>query len=157
MANPQCDKEYTKLSNELINAFCRYRVPGEVMQIVWAVIRQTYGWHKKTDRIALSQFVQLTGMKKPNIVRALSKAITNELIFKTNTGKYGFQKDYDAWKSFGVIKSDNDVIKSDNNCQAQKLSEVIPTKEIKETLQKKEVKDLILQGLDKFKKEYGRA
>jgi phage replication O-like protein O len=35
------------------------------------IIRQTYGWHKGADFIALSQFQGATGLSKPAILRAI--------------------------------------------------------------------------------------
>lgn len=114
MANPQPDK-FLRLSLEVMDAFCRFRIPGEVRQVVDVVIRKTYGWGKKEDWISNSQFVELTGMKKGNVHRSLSKAITNKLVIKSDNA-YRFNKNYEEWLSFErtVIKKATVVIKSDN-------------------------------------------
>jgi len=148
MANPQKENGRTEIANEILEKFCRFRIPGEVMQVVMVIIRKTYGWHKKTDQISYSQFSQMTGLSKSNVARALSKASTHCLIYKDRTGKYGFQKDFDGWIEFGVLKSDLKVIKSDNKPHAQKLSKASTTKEIKETIQKKGFKDLSFINLE---------
>lgn len=155
-ANPQKENGFLSISTELYDAMIKFRIPGECEQVFKAIIRKTYGYHKKEDAIANSQLVELTGLKKGNVSRALSKLITNGLVIKSdNNNKNGhilkINKDYQGWIPF-VIKSDNKkkklsevkpklsevittVIRSDN----KSLSEVRDTKDkiyIKDTLQK---------------------
>lgn len=104
MANPQKENGYTVIANEILNAFRGIRIPGEARQVLDCIIRQTYGYNKKTDTIALSQFVEWTGMKKPEVCRALAKLQTMNLIVgeKANSRniatKYGLNKNYDKWE-----------------------------------------------------------
>ncbi len=99
MANPQKEDGYVGIANELAEAFGRTRIPGEASQVLWIIIRKTYGFNKKKDWISLSQFSELTGIKKPNIVRALEKLLKMNIIIK---------KDND------IIEKDNDIIEKDN-------------------------------------------
>ena len=97
---PQLEDGYTRIANELIDAISAIRVPGEAMQIFWFILRKTYGFNKKFDAIALSQFLAATGLKKPNICRALKKlADLNMVVIKKDNKRY--QKRY-----FTVIKKD---------------------------------------------------
>lgn len=148
MANPQKENGYTPIANEIMDAFVSFRVPGELRQVLDFVIRKTYGFQKKSDNISNSQIIQMSGLSKGNVSRALSKLITHKLVIKTDNFTKGklliFNKDYEEWIPF-VIKVDNSkklskrisgVIKTDN----KKLSKVRDTKETtKETIQKKEV------------------
>jgi len=115
MANPQKEKGGTIIASEVMEALCKFRIPGEVRQIVDVVIRQTWGWNKKEDWISNSQFVEKTGMRKGNVCRSLSKAITHRLVIQSDNG-YRFNKDYESWLSFErtVIISATKVIKKDN-------------------------------------------
>ena len=108
------------------------------MQVVFAIMRKTYGYNKKEDYIAHSQIIEMTGIAKGNVSRSLSKMITLKIVIKSDN-KLRLNKNYDEWI---VIKSDNNnkvikketkVIKSDN----KKLSKVRDTKDNKETIQKK--------------------
>lgn len=134
MANPQPD-QFTKISNELIEAFAKIRISGEAMQVLWAIFRKTYGWKKKDDLIPLSQFVLMTGLKRPTICRAISKLINLNIIKKDNgkIAKYMINKDYDTWKPLSkkitVIKKDNPVIKKDNETLSKKIHSKETTKE----------------------------
>ena len=114
MANPQPDK-YTKISNELLDALIRYRIPGEQMQVFLFIMRKTYGYNKKQDAIALSQFVDATGIKKANVSRAIKGLLSKKIIIiKKDNGiahVYEIIKDYEKWeplsKKITIIKKDN--------------------------------------------------
>lgn len=159
MANPQKENGYVAISTELFEAMVKFRVPGECEQVLKAIIRKTYGYNKKEDNIANSQIVALTGLKKANVSRALSKLITNKLVIKTdNNNKKGhllkINKNYQEWIAF-VIKSDNSkkpkkklskkkpvlskvitsVIKSDNKTLS-KVMDTIDNNHIKDNIQK---------------------
>ena len=137
VASPQLEKGHTKIANEILDALCRIRISGEARQVLDFIIRKTYGWHKKSDTISLSQFTQGTNLIKPNICRAINKLIKMRLIvIKKDNNKlitYCFNKHYDTWKPLSKKITPNkplskkiiSVIKKDNLA----LSKKIPTKE----------------------------
>ena len=137
---PQCEDGYTKIANELLEAFGLIRIPGEARQVLDVIIRKTYGWGKKMDAISLEQFCLTTGLKKPNVVRAIKKLLTMNLIIKKDNGyvaMYGINKTYSTWqrlsKKITLSKAIISVIEKDK----KPLSKKIPTKEsIKETITK---------------------
>lgn len=138
-ASPQLENGYTRIANELLEALIKIRIPGEAMQILLKVFRQTYGYNKKEDDISLSQFCLATGLKKPNCVRAINKAIALNLIIKKDNGsiaRYRFNKDYSTWKPLSkkitLSKKIMSVIKKDN----KSLSKKIHTKEKKDNVTK---------------------
>jgi phage replication O-like protein O len=65
MNSPQLENGYTRIANELLDALIRYRIPGEERQVLDVIIRKTYAYGKKEDRISLSQFHDMTRIKKP--------------------------------------------------------------------------------------------
>lgn len=143
MSSPQLENGYTKIANEIMDAIINYRIPGEQMQCLLLIIRKTYGYNKKDDFISNSQFCEATGLKKPNVCRAINGLIDKNIVIKKDNRKipsYQFNKNYNKWKLLSkkitVIKNDNAVIKNDNDL----LSKKIPTKERKENIQKKEKK-----------------
>lgn len=99
---PQCEDGYTRIANELLEALCRTRVPGEAMQIFLVILRKTYGYKKKVDAIALSQFVTATGIVKTHVSRAIEKLVQMNMIVtqKGNgiTVTYEINKHYDTWR-----------------------------------------------------------
>jgi len=162
--SPQLEDGYLRLAIEIVDAFARYRLSGEEWKVLWVVLRKTYGYQKKDDWISLSQFVKYTGMKKPNILRALSKLITKKIVIikKDNTKqkKYQFNKVYSTWEPLSkkittatkkpLSKKITSVIKKDN----RSLSKKIPTIDnyTKENIQKKERQALKFKKLQEEKK-----
>ncbi len=101
MANPQKENGYLALSLEIMDALVRTRIPGEARQVLDCIIRKTYGWNKRKDVIALSQFVATTGLTKPHIIRCIKKLQNMNIIIAQKGNKngttYGLQKNYDKW------------------------------------------------------------
>lgn len=102
MANPQIENGHVAIANEIYDALCRFRIPGEERQVLDVIIRKTYGWNKKEDAISLSQFVEMTGMNKPHIVMAIKGLLLKKVIIVTKNGNapakvYRFNKNYDEW------------------------------------------------------------
>lgn len=103
MANPQTTTGFVRISTELFDALCKIRISGEARQMLDVIIRKTYGFNKKEDRIATSQFMQLTGMTRIAIYKARKKLQEMRLITVSKKGDsqvliYSIQKDYDKWK-----------------------------------------------------------
>ena len=64
---------YTKIPNAWIDLAMQHMGYAE-MKIVFAVLRQTSGWHKPHDAISLSQFEAMTGMTRANVIRGIRDA-----------------------------------------------------------------------------------
>jgi phage replication O-like protein O len=101
MVSPQLENGYTSIANEIMDALCRIRIPGEARQVLTVILRKTYGWNKKEDVIPLSQFVSATGMKKTHVVRSIYMLRDMNLIITKKDNSfisYCFNKDYSTWK-----------------------------------------------------------
>jgi phage replication O-like protein O len=103
MASPQKENGNIQIATEIWERLAKTRIPGEARQVLDWILRKTYGWNKKTDKIALSQFQEGTGLKKTTICKALAKLQEMNLISVTQLGneiakEYGFIKDYDQWR-----------------------------------------------------------
>jgi len=141
MANPQIENGKTEIANELMDAFCRFRIPGEERQIVDSIIRKTYGWHKTEDAISLSQFVEMTGLNKPHIIKAIKNLVKKRVIIviaqKGNAPAkvYGINKNYDEWvalpkKATIVTKKGNDTAQPPEKTGGSDDQEPLPKKVI---------------------------
>jgi phage replication O-like protein O len=95
MANVQPDK-FTKIASELLDALCRTNMTAYESRVFMAIMRMTYGWHKKAVKISQADIVALTGIKKSHVSRAISSLTNKNMI--TRNGVTGIQKDYDLWK-----------------------------------------------------------
>ncbi len=140
MASPQLENGFTEIANEIMEALAKTRTPGEPRQVLDVILRKTYGWHKKKDRISISQFHETTGIKKPSIIRAIKTLLAMKLIIvseKANSmgHEYEFNKDYETWqplaKKLTFTKKLTGVSEKANN----RLQKSYPQKK-KETLTK---------------------
>jgi phage replication O-like protein O len=101
MASPQKENGYTPIANELVEALAHIRVNGEAMQVLWVILRKTYGFQKKSDSIALSQFSLATGLSKIAVRKAVNKLLSLNIITQKGNDlakEYCLVKDYSSWK-----------------------------------------------------------
>ncbi len=103
MASPQKENGYTAIANEIMEALASIRIPGEARQVLDVILRKTYGWNKKEDKISLFQFKKMTSLTSPHIIRARNKLLNMNIITVAQKGNsdvltYRFQKDYTKWK-----------------------------------------------------------
>lgn len=97
MANPQAENGHVDIANEIVEALAKTYLSSYESQILWAIFRKTYGWHKKEDWITGTQLSEMTDIVKSHISRTLKKLIKRNIIIK-NGKKLSFQKDYDKWE-----------------------------------------------------------
>lgn len=156
MASPQIENGHIDIANTIADRFCSYRLSGQEWQVIWVILRKTWGWlqnpkykngiKKKMDRIALSQFAELTGIDRRKCHVILKKLVTKKVIKKTVTQKgdrivitYGFQKNFDLWR-----------VSPKKVTVTQKGTKVSPKKApTKETIQKKEIYSRVINYLNK--------
>jgi phage replication O-like protein O len=100
MASPQLEDGHTRIAHELLDAMMLGGLSQRQLLIALAVMRKTYGWSKKSDEIALDQFVALTGIKK-NHVSTTIKELVERNILTREPGKFanriGINKHYKTW------------------------------------------------------------
>lgn len=123
MASPQKENGYTPIANEILDALCAIRIPGEARQVLDVVIRKTYGFNKKEDQISSSQICKSTGINKQNVYRATQKLIAMNLVIQKDYNGViilSLQKDFEIWKPLSkkitqkiVIQKDSAVINKD--------------------------------------------
>ena len=117
--NPQIENGYTRIANEIMNELAKIKIPGQARQVLDYIFRKTYGWHKKTETISLSQFVEGTELSKVAVCKAINKLLSMNLVTKKGNAKslftkkgndtnvtYSFQKDYTAWKPATLPKKE---------------------------------------------------
>lgn len=94
---------YTAIANEIMEALAKIRIPGIERQCLDFILRKTYGFNKKSDIIAIKQFVKGTGLKKQHISRALKGLSSKKVIRVTNIGNkngnlFEFNTYYNTWE-----------------------------------------------------------
>lgn len=94
--NPQLEDGYTKIVNAVQEALCRTHFGGYERRVLDVIIRKTWGFGKKEDRIPNSQICKMTGLYKSHVSRALTSLILRRIVTK-NGNKLSVQKDYTLW------------------------------------------------------------
>jgi phage replication O-like protein O len=64
------------------------------LRVVLAICRQTFGWHRKRDRISLRQLQKLTGLSRPSVTRGVEQGIERGLIDRREVKKGDPEKGY---------------------------------------------------------------
>lgn len=79
---------YTIFDNTILDRIMRTCDPYEWL-ILCAIIRKTRGWNKTEDRVSISQFMELTGIKtRTTVIRAVNSLIDHGYILKVKKGVY---------------------------------------------------------------------
>ena len=102
MPGPQKENGYTPIANEIMDALCKYRIPGECRQVLDCVLRMTYGFSRKEVEISNNQISVFTGLKRQNVIRSIqwleSKLILSRIKVESNKTKIlKFNKNYKEW------------------------------------------------------------
>lgn len=106
MASPQVEKGYMQIAtgkqeNDIILAIARAKFTGVETAIMLVVLRKTWGFHKKSDAIPLSQFERFTGRDRKTITRAIAALEAKRPLVRIKTGngitEYAINKDFDSW------------------------------------------------------------
>lgn len=169
MANPQPDK-FLKIALELAEQFAKHRLSGQEWQIMWVVLRKTYGWKKKSDRISLGQFAKATGIRRFRCPGLLARLVARNMLVRGVTQKYntklityGLQKDYDKWR---VLPKTAAVTQKCNRVLPKSATGVLPKSvptidKYKDTLTKDILSDksdhqaIVSFWCEKYEKVYG--
>ncbi|MFJ5980186.1 replication protein [Enterobacter cancerogenus] len=134
------DDGYTRIANELLEAVMAADLTARQLKVVLAVIRKTYGFGKKFDRITNTQIAMMTGIHHTHVCKAKNEMIAMNIIV-TNGLNIGVNKVISEW-SFEVSQVSETLADSANKTLANLANGYKPTQlNTKETIQKKEKKD----------------
>lgn len=106
MAAPQVEDGHIDIANEIGEALARTHLSGYESRVLWVIWRKTYGWHKKSDAISITQFQKATGLDRRHIYKTLQRLSYRNIIVKNGNSfisKWAFQKDYGSWKLVAKI------------------------------------------------------
>lgn len=91
---------YLRLANQIQDALCIVELSGREFRVLNAIVRLTYGWSKKSDRIANSLIADKTTLKVKHVSEAvLSLAYRNIIILRRigQTRYIGINTTLDKW------------------------------------------------------------
>ncbi len=149
MASPQAENGHLDLAHELTEQLCRSPLSGSEIRVCLFILRKTWGWHKKSDCISITQIQQGTNLSRPTVCETLNKLVSKRLLFKSDNGhinSYTFNKDYQQWivieRQLGGYKASASKEKATRLVSKRQLKVVSkrqPTKETKETYTKETI------------------
>ena len=99
---PQTENGYTRIANEIVTEFSKLHLSGNEWQILWVVLRKTWGWNKKEDAISFTQFQELTKLSRPSVAEAIVKLVGKKVLLVNKSKSinvYSFNKLYQQWDS----------------------------------------------------------
>ncbi|AJI87002.1 MULTISPECIES: replication protein [Yersinia] len=130
------DDGYTRIANELLEAVMCADLTARQLKVALAVIRKTYGFGKKTDRITNTQIAGMTGIHHTHVCTAKNEMIAMKIII-TSGNHIGINKVVSDW-NFNISQVSETLAKSANKTLAKVANHHSPTQlNTKETLQKK--------------------
>ncbi len=102
MAKVQIKRGYTRVVNALYEALIGAQLPGRHKDVVHSLIRLIYGYGKTTDRVAVSQISDMTGIATRHVRAILSDLEAWNIVFRRGqklgrANVLGIQKDFDLW------------------------------------------------------------
>ncbi|HHJ3127104.1 TPA: replication protein [Escherichia coli] len=104
------DDGYTRFANELLEAIASADLTARQLKVMLAYVRKTYGFNKKTDRIADEQIAQLTGLPRQNVNKAKKELISMNCLFMDGN-KIGVNREVSAWQFSKCLQVSNFVSK----------------------------------------------
>ncbi|EOM7098985.1 replication protein [Escherichia coli] len=104
------DDGYTRFANELLEAIASADLTARQLKVMLAYVRKTYGFNKKTDRIADEQIAQLTGLSRQNVNKAKKELISMNCLFM-DENQIGVNREVSAWQFSKCLQVSNFVSK----------------------------------------------
>lgn len=95
-ASPQLEDGYTRIANELLEALAALQCPASVLRIALAVIRETYGYNRKTAPVSREHIADLIGWGGTRVKQAIAEAVAWGVLVRQGR-ELGLQKDYSLW------------------------------------------------------------
>lgn len=155
MDSPQLEDGYTRIANEILEELAKTQLSGHEWRMVMVIWRQTYGWVKKEDSIALSQFINRTEMPKARCKEALDSLCDRKIIIRgvpenrySKPRIYKFNKHFHQWKR---VPENRYTGKPVPRSTGKPENEYRKTGTTKETIQKKELKKLYVETSDEVR------
>lgn len=133
---------YTKVPHFLIEHLMKRNFSEYESRVIWKVIRETYGWHRKEAEIIFDDFEKDTGLSRYHVWRTLSKLICRNVVGKRVKGHKGFywiKEDFTKWLDIslrGDISSRGDTLSPSEETQISPPGETVIIKKGKKTKRK---------------------
>lgn len=112
MADVQLEHGHVRLANRLAEAMLAAPFTGTQLRILLALVRLTYGWKRRTARVALDQLARAAGVAYTGgFRRALEELTLAGVVIEVAPGfggvptAYAIQKDHEQWGQFSIAQA----------------------------------------------------
>lgn len=111
---PQTEHGYSRVANELLEAMIAFGFTAREWTLLAFLIRKTYGFQKRVDRLSVSQFARGCGLDRAAVSRTLQTLEQKSVISRTSSDghgamRVGINKHYRQWtpvsRTFGAYLS----------------------------------------------------
>nr|WP_282564457.1 replication protein [Providencia alcalifaciens] len=133
------DDGYTRIANELLESLSCCNLTVRQLRVMLAIIRKTYGFGKKVDRISDSQLAEMTKLSRQNVNKAKNELLSMNYIILDGK-KIGVNKEVSAWKNQSRDCVSNLKTKNVSNLETNDVSNLETHK--RNTLKKKEINNI---------------
>lgn len=142
MNGPQLENGYTRIANELLEALAKVKLNGSQHRIIDVILRNTYGYSKKTASLSDGYLSKATGLHPKLINREINTLIKSNLLYVESKGNFtnarvlGINKNYNSWSGNYSVTTNGSVA---TNEIVEKGSNEIVEKVVTNPLHKKEI------------------
>ena len=101
--NPQLEDGHTRIANELLEAVMHYPFSAGEYRVLLAVVRLTYGWHRRERPMAQRTLAQATGLSRRQVKRILAGLRQQGVLLRDRTTRpftYQLNKTYVGWRDW---------------------------------------------------------
>ena len=103
MANPKLENGYTRIAHELLEQIVLADFSGAEFKILFAIVRQTYGYQKKSAAISMMQFSDMCGLHETTVSKTMKKLIEKKVVEEVSSPGFAkrrevaINKNYTEW------------------------------------------------------------
>lgn len=76
---------YTQLPNILLDN--QHKMSEPELRVVLAIARETFGWHRKRQKLSLSKLQEMTGLSRPSVLTGIESGIARGIIERVADGQ----------------------------------------------------------------------
>lgn len=146
---------FTRINNEVLNELVKVGLLGAEYQVVFFVIRKTWGWGKTEDKISLTQFELGTGLSRPTITKTIKNLVSKNILVKRSIldkqgNTFKFNKYYTQW-----LVNTTQLVKNNSPTSKENLEKLVKRGLHTKETTKENKKDLLLnkEKAEKIKQE----
>lgn len=112
-ADIQTENGFVRIHPAILELLARQTLSGREFRCLMFLFRKTYGYHKRDDRISLSQWEQGTGIPRTRVGAVLTELVAKNIVTKKDNGAnrpatWGFNKHFETWQGDQTVTLEGD-------------------------------------------------